>query len=522
MAITSGFFNSVNHDRTYNAEQMTLYFEGLISNGIYESVGDKFQVTAGEGMTVTVGTGRAMIKSRWVKNDAPVTLTIDPASATLNRYDAIFLRYNATTREIGLVLVKGEETPGIPNQPHYIRNNDIYDLELACIRVMKNTTAITQDMIVDFRMSALCGYVTGLINQVDTSTLYDQWQTAYERYYTETTAAFNAYLATKAEEYEEWFASLTQDLRVDTTLKTYFNTVNVSGTTTEISIGIEEYDSNSDMIFVFANGVYLTGVTDYLVTGTGLAAKILLTKALTGSNSVTFEVIKSVIGEGSGGEQTAVAGIATPKTAADAHNIRYKAFAKADYSRLTAGPIMCKEANDIFPFTTFTIDQDEENASLTYSNTTFEVVEYSGGNTRMRIPNVDGFTQDGSLDFVDEYAITSNACLLSFAYTSSNPYFSVGFAHSADDTECMAVRSQYSGDALTKVTFGTTMSGDMDAERIESNGNYVALVPFVSSNGTKTSKGIYKVIYNTMSLHGFYEVCGDIYFISAGMAIKDE
>ena len=39
MAITSGFFNSVNDDRPYNAEQMTLYFEGLISNGI---IGENF------------------------------------------------------------------------------------------------------------------------------------------------------------------------------------------------------------------------------------------------------------------------------------------------------------------------------------------------------------------------------------------------------------------------------------------------------------------------------------------------
>ena len=45
---------------------------------------------------------------------------------------------------------------------------------------MKNTSTITQAMITDFRTSALCGYVTGLIKQVDTSTLFAQWQAAYE------------------------------------------------------------------------------------------------------------------------------------------------------------------------------------------------------------------------------------------------------------------------------------------------------------------------------------------------------
>ena len=301
MAITSGFFNSVSGDRPYNAEQMTLYFEGLIGNGIYENIGDKLQVTAGEGMTVTVGTGRAMIKSHWIKNDAAITLQIDEASAQYNRYDAIFLRYNANTREIGLVLEKGEYTSGVPSSPHYIRTNDIYDLQLAVVKVMKNTTAITQDMIVDFRMSALCGFVTGLIKQVDTSTLYDQWRAAYENYYAQTTAALDAYFEAKRAEYETWFASLTQELRVDTTLKSYYNTVAVSGSaTSSVMIGISEYDSNADIFFAYANGVYLVGGIDYTVSGTGETAKINLTKPLTGVNSVNFVVIKSVIGEGSG------------------------------------------------------------------------------------------------------------------------------------------------------------------------------------------------------------------------------
>lgn len=308
MAITSGFFNSVNGDRLYNAEQMTLYFEGLISNGIYEDVGEKFHVTAGEGMSVIVGTGRAMIKSRWVKNDTPITLQVDAADTALNRYDAIFLRYNANTREIGLVLVKGEYSAGVPDTPHCIRTNDIYDLQLAVVKVMKNTAAITQDMIVDFRMSSLCGFVTGLINQVDTSTLYNQWQTAYENYFNSTTAAFDAYFEAKKEEYETWFASLTQELRVDTTLKSYYSNTVVSGSAvSEVDIGIPEYNSAADILFAYANGVYLVSGVDYTVSGTGETAKILLTKPLIGSNAVNFVVIKPVIGENTGG---AIAGTA--------------------------------------------------------------------------------------------------------------------------------------------------------------------------------------------------------------------
>ena len=59
MAITSGFFDSVSGDRTYDADQMSTYFEGLISDGVYENVGDRFAVTsANSGMNINVGAGR--------------------------------------------------------------------------------------------------------------------------------------------------------------------------------------------------------------------------------------------------------------------------------------------------------------------------------------------------------------------------------------------------------------------------------------------------------------------------------
>ena len=92
MAITYGFFNSVNGDRTYNADQMSEYFDGLVSDGVYENVGGALQVLAGSGMTVNVQTGRMIINSKWLNNDAVVPLTITAAHATLNRYTAIVAR----------------------------------------------------------------------------------------------------------------------------------------------------------------------------------------------------------------------------------------------------------------------------------------------------------------------------------------------------------------------------------------------------------------------------------------------
>ncbi len=303
MAVTSGFFNSINHDRTYNADQMSTYFEGLISNGIYENIGTKLGVTAGTGMVVNVGIGRAIIQSHWIKNDSVFSLTLDPSDVQLSRIDAIVLRLDNTEsgRTISITVKKGESVNLNPQPPVRTTNNDIYELFLAYVAIDKNTTQITQSMITDLRGTSMCGWVTGIIKQVDTSQLALQWQNAYEQYYAQSTAAFDAYMRAKQAEFDLWLTTLTQELRVDTTLHKYQNTVSVITTTSEITIGIPEYDSNNDILFPYINGVYFVEGTDYIISGTGDSAKIILNKAIKGQNSITFIVIKSIIGEGSNG-----------------------------------------------------------------------------------------------------------------------------------------------------------------------------------------------------------------------------
>ena len=301
MAVTYGFFNSVSGDRLYNADQMSTYFEGLVSSGVFENVGDRLQVTAGTGMSVNVGTGRAIIRSKWVKNDAALNLPITAADVQKNRIDAIAIRFDATARTVSIVVKEGTATTGAATPPTRATGADVYELFLAYVSVPKTTTAITQDLITDLRWSANCGWVTGLIKQVTTSDLYDQWAAAYNAYYAQSTATFDAYMSAKQTEFDTWFEHLTEQLNVDTTLHQYQNTVTVSGTTSAVTIGIEDYDSDADLLLAYSNGIMLVNGIDYTVSGTGTTAQIMLTNPLTGVNDVTFVAIKSVIGEGSGG-----------------------------------------------------------------------------------------------------------------------------------------------------------------------------------------------------------------------------
>lgn len=118
MAITSGFFNSVNGDRKYNAEQINEFFGQLISSGVLPNPSTNLQVQAKSGMTVQVLAGKGFIDSHWLKNDSPAELTIDTADSVLNRIDVIIMKLDLNTdaRSITIEVKKGTaaSTPTAP------------------------------------------------------------------------------------------------------------------------------------------------------------------------------------------------------------------------------------------------------------------------------------------------------------------------------------------------------------------------------------------------------------------------
>ena len=157
MAVTYGFFNSVNGDRKYNAEQMSEYFRGIINEGVYQHLDGGLAVTAGTGLAVNVAAGRAIIQNRWVQNSAAMSLTIAAASETYARKDAVVIRLNWSSRSISIVVKTG--TPAAsPVAPSMTRNSTTYEMALAYVNVAANATSVT---VTDKRSdSTVCGWVT--------------------------------------------------------------------------------------------------------------------------------------------------------------------------------------------------------------------------------------------------------------------------------------------------------------------------------------------------------------------------
>jgi hypothetical protein len=285
MAVTYGFFNSLNGDRTYNADQMSEYFNGLISNGVYESVGGALQVLAGSGMTVNVQSGRAIVNCKWLNNDAALTLNITQAHAILNRYTAVVARLDIVNRLMTITTKDGTPASS-PIKPVMQNDNSMVELCLAYIYVGAGTSSISQADITDMRPSELCGWVTGIVQQVDTSTLFLQWQTAYQNYYDEMTAEFTA-----------WLDSLTQQLNVNTYIVACDKTVSGTGSQiANIPLNMTGYEYDEDDIFIVDINGLIT--TDFTVNTSGATPTIVLsiTNTTSTGNTVHVKVLKSKIG----------------------------------------------------------------------------------------------------------------------------------------------------------------------------------------------------------------------------------
>lgn len=191
----SSFFNSVNHDRVYRAEEWAEYFASFIGNGIFPVPANGLQVVTGSGMIVTVKTGKAWINGYFYFNTGDLNVVLGTADGVLNRIDRIVLRWDLTERNIA-VKVKPSPASATPVAPVLQRDADAYEIALADVYIRAGSTAVLQSDITDQRFnSALCGIVTGTVEQIDASVITAQFDNFFALYRDLITAEYNAYVS---------------------------------------------------------------------------------------------------------------------------------------------------------------------------------------------------------------------------------------------------------------------------------------------------------------------------------------
>lgn len=168
MAITSGFFDSVNGDRKYSAQQFGDLFTGIISDGVFSGVGGGLKVES-RSSQVYINSGRAWCRGTWIDNDAYASLNV-PANSHPNysRYDAVVLTFDSSSsvRRNSIDYISGVAA-ATPLKPALKNNSLTKQMPLCYIFRPANSTTITQANIESTIGTSACPYITGPLKTID-------------------------------------------------------------------------------------------------------------------------------------------------------------------------------------------------------------------------------------------------------------------------------------------------------------------------------------------------------------------
>lgn len=222
MSVTSGFYNSLNGDRKYNAEQMSSIFDGIIKDGVYSNYLNQFKVKEtyeevddpeNEGKkkqnpkptkTIIVDKGRAWFNRTWTLNDAELDIDLTnliPAAPESYRYIAIVIDIDSDERDNKIIAVPGEiadiEHVAKPEMIHTETHNQY---ALAYIRANGDTDKVPQDIIENAVGTSETPLATGVFAGMTADQFIAQWQ-----------AQFNTTINADDKYFNDWFAERAKD-----------------------------------------------------------------------------------------------------------------------------------------------------------------------------------------------------------------------------------------------------------------------------------------------------------------------
>jgi len=214
MSVSSGFFNSLNGDRKYNAAQMSAIFDGLIIDGVFASIGTAFAVKAAGGLTVNVGIGKAWFDHTWTVNDSILPMTAPEAEVLLDRIDAVVLEVNGmeSVRENTIKFVKGNPSSA-PSRPTLTNEGNVHQYPLCYIYRKYGTAVINQADITPMVGTESTPFVTGILQTISLDELLGKWQDELDRFTDARSQEVDDWIAQEESDFTTWFNNMKADLQ---------------------------------------------------------------------------------------------------------------------------------------------------------------------------------------------------------------------------------------------------------------------------------------------------------------------
>lgn len=215
------------YDRAVDSKIYRKLFLKYFTEGVFPNPSTNFQVLSNSTHGALVRAGWANVRGVLIELEKDTPITFEPAES-MDRIDRIVIRHDDTksVRNADVVILKGvaSNTPS----PHNItRDETIWDIVLADVRIKKNSSVVTGAQIDDKRLDKeLCGIVRGTVEEIDTGTLYNQikndfdnfrknQQSEYDEFKNQKENEFNEFQEDKYTEFNQWFDTIKGQLDSD-------------------------------------------------------------------------------------------------------------------------------------------------------------------------------------------------------------------------------------------------------------------------------------------------------------------
>lgn len=212
-------------------------------------------------------------------------------------------------------------------------------------------------------------------------------------------------------------------------------------------------------------------------------------------------------------------GTGTVKTFADT-NFKHASFSTADYGKTEAVPAMFLAAANEFDFDSVSTPSTTETL-LTYGNATARAYEVYSDNPGATLEYAgDYFRFVGVLPWEAQYVISSKAALLTIPRGGTGSelrtYMAFGFGRMGVNSNAKAAvwSTAYESSYRTAFSWGIRTQGYYDLKPTGFSSNKL-LIPLGID-------GLYQLAIGQLTDEGLYEIDGEIFYISGGIAIKDE
>lgn len=218
MAFTCGFFNSVNHDRKYDAVQHGMVFDGIITDGIYATYLKAMVVKASSNPSeVIVQPGRAWFNHTWSYNDADYPVAAPDPEVVLDRIDTLVLDVNNedAVRNCQFLWVQGTPTSQVPEAPELIRTATHNQYPLCDVYRQAGTTQIYAADITNRVGTSDCPFVTGVLEGINIDDLLAQWDDEFHTWENATKASFEGWMLNQQAVYTAWWDALKTQMAGD-------------------------------------------------------------------------------------------------------------------------------------------------------------------------------------------------------------------------------------------------------------------------------------------------------------------